>query len=137
MNQPEPQPEYLSLVAALPKEWEPDLLVSPNVPTAFYRCVRVGHQPATLIADAQALVARGGGVGAMVRRFETLAQNPPVRRDDAPAGPRITKHVESECCGWPHPRNWSQATCFHCGYGAGEGEVLRFTESPMPIRAAR
>jgi hypothetical protein len=113
--------EFEAFVAALPAQHEIALMAD-NVSTAYYRARRSGWEHDQLVGDAQSSLYRGG-VGLVVTRLNSLADNPPIKRPTGTAGPRPKRaqHAplpECEACGQPYPRTYPRREgqpCTACG----------------------
>lgn len=70
--------EFRDFISLLPQEYE-IALTSDNVATAFLTARRAGWRLDALAQESAGSLARGG-VGLVVKRLRTLAENPPARR---------------------------------------------------------
>lgn len=99
-NDPE---DFAAFVAALPLDYETSLMAD-NVSTAYYRARRAGWERDALVGDAITALRRGG-VGLVVTRLGSLAENSPVRREPSRS---IAQHAlplpECRQCGQPFSR---------------------------------
>jgi len=109
--------DFTSFVAALPSQHE-IALTAENVSTAFYRALRSGWSLEQLIGDAQSTLGRGG-VGLVVTRMNTLAEQPPAKRQQTvTTREQATSLPECGSCGQPYSRMTRitlGATCRTCG----------------------
>lgn len=110
--------EFAEWVAALPEQWH-TALVADNVSTAFYLARRSGWSVEQLVGDATMTLARGG-VGLVVTRLKSLADNPAVKPRPMPKvkGQQRTTLPECGACGIPYRRGThpaAGATCRACG----------------------
>lgn len=113
--------DFQAFVADLPATHEIALMAE-NVSTAYYRALRAGWEHDQLVGDALSSLHRGG-VGLVVRRLESLADNPPISRSTGKMGPRPKRAQheplpECSACGQPYPRHFQARpgqTCQACG----------------------
>lgn len=74
---------YARYVAALPRQYDTDLMTSTSVSTAFYQALENGWEEVALIGDA-VYALRRGGVGLLLTRLRGFSEIAPPERSVAP-----------------------------------------------------
>lgn len=99
---------YHEFMSAMPDDVQPDIELSGAMRTAVDGALGMGWKLDSLIADAQACYRRGGGTGAVITRFRSLATRPAVRsvKHDAPELPAGVRHGFR-----PHPQDELSCVC--------------------------
>jgi hypothetical protein len=75
--------EYARFVAALPRQYEADLVTTSSVSTGYFKARQMGWDEDVLTAEAIRTLDTGGRIGAVVERFRMLATiRPSIRSGD-------------------------------------------------------
>jgi hypothetical protein len=122
--------EFREFISLLPEQYE-IALTSDTVATAFFQARLAGWPTERLAADSEQSLARGG-VGLVVNRLRSLAENPPSKRVTKPKTSTTTMALpECQSCAQPYRRGSVQGgPCVTCG----EPLVLIVYQTTMEAR---